>query len=180
MIVSYNHLPALRQEAGETPVFLKAGCFDVFHDGHLDILDFLRSLGGVSVVGVNPDSRVRQRKGPSRPIRGESQRIQDVEESGLVDYVFPIPEGVLGVPRSIYRLRPTAFVEHQTDSIIVKAIPMRTLLKLAGIGYIVCDRPRICSTTEIIEGKIGLGIESQIFSDRGNVALEDTARIYQA
>jgi cytidyltransferase-like protein len=149
VITSYEDLSVVRQEAGGTPIFLKAGTFDLFHEGHENALDFLRSLGGISVVGVSPDSRVRHRKGPDRPIRSENTRVRDVEDSGLADYVFIVPDGVFGVPRSINRLRPEAFVEHQSDS---KALAItKGILGLASVNYIVDNNPRICSTTEIIE-----------------------------
>lgn len=167
MILSYHELPALRHETTNLPIFLKAGCFDLFHEGHLDILDFLKSLGGISVVGVSPDSRVRQRKGPGRPIRNESLRIQDVEASGLADYTFPVPDGVFGLPRSIYRLKPDAFVEKRADSIGINTTT--ALLKLAGVQYIVCDRPKICSTTEIIARQVYSTIGTPAFIE-GNDA----------
>jgi cytidyltransferase-like protein len=167
MITTYDNLPLVRQEAEEPPIFLKTGSFDLFHEEHIDILKFLKSLGGISVVGVSPDSRVRQRKGPGRPVKNENARVQDVEDSGLVNYVFVMPEGVLGVPKSINRLRPDAFVEHRSDSIGVGIT--KALLGLIRVKYVVCDDPRICSTTEIIESKTRLAVETSVLTKQGDI-----------
>jgi|SRR5581483_209573 len=151
MIISYEHLPLIRSKAGSEPIYLKAGTFDMFHEGHRDILEFVQSLGGVSVIGISPDSRVQARKGPSRPIRTQDQRAQDVEASGIADFVFIVPDGLLGLPRSIRRLRPYAFVEHRDDSIGVGLV--EPLLRLVGARYVISEIPRVCSTTDIIAGK---------------------------
>lgn len=148
MIITYDELPRVRQEVGGEPVFLKGGTFDLLHPGHEQMLSFLKSLGGVSVVGVSPDLRVKSRKGPGRPINNQFERANDVDATGLVDFTFIVPAGVMGLPRAIYKLRPDAFVEHRLDSSAVSAT--RTLLKLAGVSYVTSDQLRICSTSEII------------------------------
>ncbi|HZP55555.1 MAG TPA: hypothetical protein VFB03_02165, partial [Candidatus Saccharimonadales bacterium] len=94
---------------------------------------------------------VQARKGPSRPIRTQDQRAQDVEASGIADFVFIVPDGLLGLPRSIRRLRPYAFVEHRDDSIGVGLV--EPLLRLVGARYVISEIPRVCSTTDIIAGK---------------------------
>ena len=149
MIINSEDLPLVRREAAESPINLKIGTFDLFHPGHEGVLRFAQSLGGISVVGVKPDARVRQEKGLNRPIRPEQQRLKDVDDSGLTDYTFLLPEGIFSIARSILRLRPDTVVDHVTD--LANNRIFRTALRAAGVEYVTWTSPRICSTTELIE-----------------------------
>ena len=44
------------------------GCFDILHRGHIEMLEYARSLGNHLVVGIDKDERVKESKGDSRPI----------------------------------------------------------------------------------------------------------------
>ncbi len=49
-------------------IVLTSGSFDVIHEGHSMYLEAARSRGDFLVVGVDSDSKVRERKGrPARP-----------------------------------------------------------------------------------------------------------------
>ena len=50
------------------------GTFDVLHLGHLAILNYAKSLGDKLFVAIDSDERVRQLKGPARPIHDAYQR----------------------------------------------------------------------------------------------------------
>ncbi len=52
------------------------GTFDVLHRGHIDLLNYARSLGDYVVVGIDSDERVRQMKGKTRPINCLMDRAQ--------------------------------------------------------------------------------------------------------
>lgn len=56
-----------------TTVFVN-GTFDVLHPGHLALLNYARSLGDYVVVGIDTDDRVKEKKGPSRPVNCEEDR----------------------------------------------------------------------------------------------------------
>lgn len=51
-----------------------------------------RAAGDVLVVGLESDQRVREIKGPSRPIHPQTQRQQNLEEWKIADAVFVLPE----------------------------------------------------------------------------------------
>jgi rfaE bifunctional protein nucleotidyltransferase chain/domain len=68
-------------------VVFTSGCFDLLHVGHLRAFEQARALGDVLVVGVNRDRRVRELKGPHRPVVPERQRAEVVAGLGVVDYV---------------------------------------------------------------------------------------------
>jgi len=50
------------------------GTFDVLHLGHLALLNYAKSLGDRLFVAIDSDERVRQLKGPTRPIYDVYQR----------------------------------------------------------------------------------------------------------
>ena len=50
------------------------GTFDVLHLGHLALLNYAKSLGDKLFVAIDSDERVRQLKGPARPIYDDYQR----------------------------------------------------------------------------------------------------------
>jgi cytidyltransferase-like protein len=151
MITTYEKISDIRQEAAGQPIYFKGGVFDLLHVGHLSMLQFLRSLGGVSVVGVVPNGLVRSLKGPDRPINDELVRAEDVDSTGLADYVLVMPEGTWGVAKTLRSLRPEAYVMHQTDR---HRRIFSAALKTVGIKPVVCNEPRICSTTGVLEGSV--------------------------
>ncbi len=54
------------------------GVFDLFHLGHLRLLEAARALGDALVVGVNSDSSARRVKGMGRPIVPQFARAEIV------------------------------------------------------------------------------------------------------
>ena len=91
-------LPPSLQEALEQArnthqkITLVTGVFDVLHEKHQDFLRDAKALGGFLLVGIEPDLRVKQMKGEDRPYHPQDQRIQNLEELGIADAVFLLPE----------------------------------------------------------------------------------------
>ena len=50
------------------------GTFDLLHPGHISLLSWAKSLGDYLVVGIDTDDRVREKKGPTRPIYNQEDR----------------------------------------------------------------------------------------------------------
>ena len=63
------------------------GTFDVFHMGHLRILQRAKSLGDRLVVGVSSDALNRRKKG-RLPVYSEKDRMGIVAGLKCVDAVF--------------------------------------------------------------------------------------------
>ena len=63
------------------------GTFDVIHPGHLALLNYAKSLGDFLIVAIDSDSRVKELKGPQRPINPQHERKQLLENLRAVDQV---------------------------------------------------------------------------------------------
>ena len=61
------------------------GCFDVLHVGHVEMLDYAKSLCDHLVVAVDTDDRVKKAKGPSRPFNTEKDRQRMLSALKSVD-----------------------------------------------------------------------------------------------
>jgi rfaE bifunctional protein kinase chain/domain/rfaE bifunctional protein nucleotidyltransferase chain/domain len=83
------------------------GCFDIVHPGHIQHLQFARSLGDVLVVSVSADRHVN--KGAARPLIPDELRAASVAALECVDHVYVNPDptavGLLDA------LRPDVYVK---------------------------------------------------------------------
>lgn len=73
-------------------ITLVTGVFDLLHPEHKNFLQKAKALGGILVVGLESDSRVKQLKGPDRPVNQELLRAQQIMDLHLADAVFILPE----------------------------------------------------------------------------------------
>lgn len=67
------------------------GTFDLLHVGHLALLEYCKTLGGVVIVGVASDSVVNSYK-PNVPVVPLDQRREMLEALDCVDLVVPYYE----------------------------------------------------------------------------------------
>src|SRR5258708_12014470 len=71
-------------EAGKgvrTPGFkivLTSGSFDIIHEGHSMYLEAARQFGDFLIVGLDSDEKIRARKGESRPVVPQMERLRMV------------------------------------------------------------------------------------------------------
>lgn len=56
-------------------IVLTSGTFDLFHVGHAQYLEKAKALGDLLIIGVDSDEKVKERKGPHRPIVPEHERV---------------------------------------------------------------------------------------------------------
>jgi rfaE bifunctional protein nucleotidyltransferase chain/domain len=110
-IVSQEALLQLvgREGRGSRRIVFTNGCFDLFHPGHVRLLEEARSLGDALVVGLNSDASVRRVKGGSRPLIPEMERAEVLAALAAVDLVVLFDEDT---PREIIaRLLPDVLVK---------------------------------------------------------------------
>lgn len=86
-------------------ITLTSGSFDLLHVGHAKYLERASEYGDILVVGVDSDAKIKARKGPTRPVVGEEERLRllshirgvdlltlkepDEEKWGLIKLVRP-------------------------------------------------------------------------------------------
>ena len=64
------------------------GTFDIIHRGHIELLNYAKSLGEFLYVGIDSDERVRQHKGHTRPVNSLEERMFMLQNLKAVDYVL--------------------------------------------------------------------------------------------
>lgn len=63
------------------------GTFDIVHRGHIELLNYAKSLGNQLLVCIDTDRRVKELKGESRPINNQWDRMFMLENLRAVDDV---------------------------------------------------------------------------------------------
>ncbi len=69
-------------------VGITSGSFDLLHDFHLRYLKKCKRKCDILVVGVDSDCHVQERKGPSRPIMSEHQRLMLINALKYVQIAY--------------------------------------------------------------------------------------------
>jgi rfaE bifunctional protein nucleotidyltransferase chain/domain len=64
------------------------GTFDIVHRGHIQMLQYARSLGDHLLVAIDTDRRVKELKGLDRPINNQMDRRFMLESLRCVDTVY--------------------------------------------------------------------------------------------
>jgi len=63
------------------------GSFDVLHTGHLDLLNYAKSLGNFLHVAIDSDKRISEKKGLDRPFNLQDTRKLLMQNLKAVDQV---------------------------------------------------------------------------------------------
>lgn len=69
-------------------IVLTSGTFDLFHIGHAQYLERAKQLGDLLIIGVDSDAKVKERKGPHRPVVPEMERVQIISHCRHADVIF--------------------------------------------------------------------------------------------
>ncbi len=68
-------------------IVLTQGSFDMLHIGHGRYLHQAKKQGDILIVGVDSDVKIRQRKGPGRPVVPQAERLEMLAYMASVDHV---------------------------------------------------------------------------------------------
>jgi D-beta-D-heptose 7-phosphate kinase/D-beta-D-heptose 1-phosphate adenosyltransferase len=123
------------------------GCFDILHRGHVEYLEYARSLGDHLVIGLNSDASTRRLKGEGRPVNSEEDRALVLAALSAVDAVTVFDEDT---PRElIAQLLPDVLVKgaDYEESAVVGGDEVRAAGGRVVLAPLVPGR----STTSIIE-----------------------------
>ncbi|MBB1293834.1 MULTISPECIES: adenylyltransferase/cytidyltransferase family protein [unclassified Pseudoalteromonas] len=118
------------------------GTFDIFHVGHINILERAKALGDYLIVGVSSDALNRSKKGRN-PVYSEADRVRIISSLRCVDEVF--------IEKSL-ELKGEYITEHNADLLVMGddwAGRFDEFKSLCDVKYL--TRTPSISTTEIIE-----------------------------
>ena len=82
-----RHVKRVEKIDSHSGIVLTNGVFDILHKGHIELLKFSKSQGNKLIVAIDSDERVRELKGPDRPINNEEDRRKVLETNIYVDSV---------------------------------------------------------------------------------------------
>lgn len=118
------------------------GTFDVFHVGHVNILERAKQEGGYLIVGVSSDALNMSKKN-RYPIYSQADRIKILESLKFVDEVF--------VEESL-ELKAQYIQDYEADILVMGddwAGKFDGMMEYCDVKYL--ERTPSISTTEIIE-----------------------------
>lgn len=91
---------------------LFGGSFDMFHSGHVDVLNHAKSYGDYLVVALTSDERIKFKKGDALPIYPGNERCKLVANLKMVDEAFIVQEKPEknAILKAIKETRPDIYV----------------------------------------------------------------------
>jgi len=91
IFLDYDAIPQMAEQYRKQgkKIVLTQGSFDMLHIGHCRYLKEAKKHGDVLIVGVDSDEKVRQRKGPDRPVVPQEERLE------MLTYIRPVDAVVL-------------------------------------------------------------------------------------
>lgn len=150
MIIHFSQLAKIRKKFSYKKIVFAGGVFDLSHSGHIDSIKNLMKYGDIVVVAVSTDKRVKERKGPKRPILSQQERVHLVDAIRYVDYALIAPESTIKNPiptmKILQVLRPDNFVTIDRRFLLYKK-----QIKGLGIKLHIFSRMKVNSTTHIIK-----------------------------
>lgn len=141
----------LKKYKQRTRKILVTGCFDVLHSEHKKLLRAAKKLGGQLSVGVETDTRVRQLKGPGRPINSLTVRLANLRRLKIAGQVLALPEKFKDFSGFIKKLRPDILaVSANTPNLAIKR---QMLKKIGGRVMVVLPYNPQISTTKMLKSR---------------------------
>lgn len=127
------------------------GSFDLFHVGHLNVLERASRQADVLFIGVNSDESVRSGKGPARPFVPERARAAVIAGLACTTYVSIIDGDYSEAQNTFIRaIRPHVHVNDSAYGPPETWLEWPVLQELHIEAY-ACPRTEGISTSELIE-----------------------------
>jgi D-beta-D-heptose 7-phosphate kinase/D-beta-D-heptose 1-phosphate adenosyltransferase len=134
------------REAGLSVGFTN-GCFDLLHEGHIELLTEARAHCDRLIVALNSDASVRKLKGPTRPIQSQKARAKIMAALGFVDAVTIFDEET-----------PLELISELLPNVLIKGADYRpdqvvggSVVEEHGGRVVLVDLVPNSSTTGIVE-----------------------------
>jgi D-beta-D-heptose 7-phosphate kinase/D-beta-D-heptose 1-phosphate adenosyltransferase len=123
------------------------GCFDIIHEGHIEILSEARSHCDRLIVAINSDASVSRLKGPTRPIQSERARGKVISALAFVDAVITFDaETPIDL---IADIKPNVLVKGSDYK--VEEVVGRSIVEANGGRVVLVPLVPNSSTTRIVE-----------------------------
>ncbi len=124
-------------------IVLTQGVYDMIHEGHARYLERALSYGDILIVGVDSDALTRKRKGPTRPIVPQEERLQMLAHLRSVS-IITIRETHHTIGKLIETVRPDVLVTSKSTRDFAK----NDVEKYKGVaGKIVTLPPQAVTST---------------------------------
>ena len=123
------------------------GCFDIIHEGHVELLAEARSHCDRLIVALNSDSSVRGLKGPTRPVQSERARARVMAALAFVDAVILFDAAT--PLELITELKPSVLIKGADYK--VEEVVGRAVVEENGGRVVLVNLVPNSSTTRIVE-----------------------------
>ena len=150
-IVKFANLSSLVKKIKhrKKTIVLVGGCFDIFHIGHLRFLTSAKKTADCLLVALEADEKVKDLKGPNRPIHSQKERAEILAALSDVDYVLRLPK--FSNDKDYFNLvntvRPEIVAVTKNDPALTKK--KEQLKKIGGQLKIVTPRISTYSTSQL-------------------------------
>jgi len=78
----------LKKYLSKNKVIFTTGCFDLIHEGHIEVLQKAKEMGDILIVAINDDSSIKKLKGDTRPINNLHTRLSILSSIKYVDFII--------------------------------------------------------------------------------------------
>ena len=127
------------------------GCFDLLHQGHIDLLNQAKSFGEILIVGLNSDLSIRRLKGADRPIEILKIRSKNLWDLGIISAIIPFDSDT---PIDLIKMINPDFLVKGGDYNIDEIIGSQYIQSMGGAVKVVPITPGFSTTKKI--KKLGL------------------------
>ena len=105
------------------------GCFDILHQGHLEVLSQAATLGDILVVGINTDASIKKLKGKDRPVNDQLFRARMLAALTMIDAVVLFDEET---PLELIRIIEPDILVKGGDYTIEQVVGAEDVIKNGG------------------------------------------------
>ena len=91
----------LKKFLNNKKIIFTTGCFDLVHEGHIEVLRKAKELGNILIVALNDDKSIKNLKGDKRPINNLKTRINVLSSIKYIDFIITFSQDT---PNDIYNI----------------------------------------------------------------------------
>lgn len=107
------------------------GCFDIFHAGHANLLNFCKKNCDFLICAINSDKSINKIKGINRPVVSEIMRAELLSELNIIDMVIIFDD-----------LTPIKLIKFIKPNVLIKGSDYK-LKDIAGYEFLKKNKTKI-------------------------------------